>query len=203
MSPVLVTVILSGCSTLPAVNGSSASSPGGATTEQRLAALEAGQQQLGKRIDALQVQVVESQDGVSTADLRELPIEQQPLKPTIVLASNPPRVQPVPPAAPPPPVRAPVRQPDPPAAPVVPHTPPGEGDWVINLASYASASFASRKLAEFVDEGVPVEQVTATVKGKTIYRLCVPGFESFRAASAEAGNIRTKLGLSDTWVARR
>ena len=46
-------------------------------------------------------------------------------------------------------------------------------------------------------------QVAATVKGKTIYRLCVPGFASFRAASTEAGNIRNKLGLQDTWVARR
>jgi hypothetical protein len=203
MPALLLAATLPGCSTLQAVQGTSATPAAGATTEQRLAALEAGLQQLGKRIDALQVTVADSPAGVSTTALHELPIEQQPLKPAIVLASNPPRPLPAPPAASPPPVRAPARQPDPPAVPAVPYTPPGEGDWVINLASYASASFASRKLAEFVDEGVPVEKVKATVKGKTIYRLCVPGFESYRAASAEAGTIRTKLGLSDTWVARR
>jgi cell division protein FtsN len=200
-SAVLVVAALAGCAALQPQNGTASRAAAGATTDERLAALETGLQQLAKRVDTLQVTVAESRDGMHTAGIRELPIEQQPVRPAIVLASNPPRRLPDPPAAPPPPVRAPVPQHAPPAAPVAP--PPGEGDWVINLASYANESYASRKAAEFVDEGVSVEQVAATVKGKTIYRLRVAGFDSFRAASAEAGNIRTRLGLQDTWVARR
>jgi len=203
ISGVLVAVALAGCAALQPPNGASASSAARGTSDERLAALEAGLQQLAQRVDALQVNAAESREGLHTADVRELPIEQQPVRPAIVLASNPPRRLPDPPAAPPPPVRAPVPRHAPPAAPVAPQPPPGEGDWVINLASYANESYASRKRAEFVDEGVSVEQVAATVKGKTIYRLRVAGFDSFRAASAEAGNIRTRLGLQDTWVARR
>lgn len=200
-SAVLVVAALAGCAALQPQNGTSETAAAGATTDERLAALEAGLQQLAKRVDALQVTVAESRDGLHTAGIRELPIEQQPVRPAIVLASSPPRKQPAPSIVPPPPVRAPVPQHAPPAAPVTP--PPGDGDWVINLASYTNESYASRKQAEFVDEGVSVVQVTAKVKGKTIYRLCVPGFDSFRAANAEAGNIRTRLGLQDTWVARR
>ncbi len=74
---------------------------------------------------------------------------------------------------------------------------------MVNLASYTNASFAARKLSEFEAEGVSVEQVQASVKGKTIYRLRVPGFESFRAASAQAGAIQAKLDLDSTWIARR
>ncbi|NNJ94620.1 MAG: SPOR domain-containing protein [Halobacteria archaeon] len=201
MSGMLFAVALAGCSVLQPTNGTSPGSAARGTTDERLAALEAGLQQLAQRVDALQVNAAESRQGLHTAGARELPIEQQPVRPAIVLASNPPRRLPDPPAAPPPPVRAPVPRYDPPAAPVAP--PPGEGDWVINLASYANESYASRKQAEFIDEGVYVEQVAATVKGKLIYRLRVAGFDSFRAASAEAGNIRTRLGLQDTWVARR
>lgn len=201
ISGMLFAVALAGCAALQPPNGTSTNSAARGTTDERLAALEAGLQQLAQRVDALQVNAAESREGLHTAGARELPIEQQPVRPAIVLASSPPRRLPDPPAAPPPPVRAPVPRHAPPAAPVAPQ--PGEGDWVINLASYANESYASRKQAEFVGEGVSVEQVAATVKGKTIYRLRVAGFESFRAASAEAGNIRTRLGLLDTWVARR
>jgi cell division protein FtsN len=85
---------------------------------------------------------------------------------------------------------------------VAPAPPQRQGDWVINLASYKNQSYAARKQAEFANKGVMVEQVRAEVAGKTIYRLCVPGFVSSRAASTEAMAIRTRLGLSDTWIAR-
>lgn len=196
---VLAVVLLSGCSTLQSIGTTAPTSSAGQTTAERLAALEAGLQQLAQRVDTLQVHLDESQQGMHSAAMQELPLEQQPQRPGIVLASHPPSTPPAPAAVPPAPVRQPVKPA--PAAPVAP--PPREGDWVINLASYTNAAYATRKRAEFVDEGVPVEQVEATVNGKTIYRLCVPGFTTSRAAKQEAGNIRTRLGLQDTWVARR
>ena len=138
-SAVLVVAALAGCAALQPQKGTSATAAAGATTDERLAALEAGLQQLAKRVDALQVTVAESRDVMHSAGMRELPIEQQPVRPAIVLASSPPRRQPAPSTAPPPPVRAPVPQHAPPAAPVTP-PPPGNGDWVINLASYANES---------------------------------------------------------------
>ena len=197
----LAVALLSGCSTLQSTTAPTSSA--GQTTAERLAALEAGLQQLAQRVDTLQVHLDESQQGMHSAAMQELPLEQQPQRPGIVLASHPPATPSAPAAVPPAPLRRPTREPvkPAPAAPVAP--PPREGDWVINLASYANAAYATRKRAEFVDEGVPVEQVEATVNGKTIYRLCVPGFTTSHAAKQEAGNIRTRLGLQDTWVARR
>ena len=195
---VLVMALLSGCSTLQSTGATAPSSSAGQTTAERLAALEAGLQQLAQRVDTLQVYLDESQQGMHSAAMQELPLEQQPQRPGIVLASHPPSTPPAPAAVPPAPVRQPVKP-----APAAPVAPPREGDWVINLASYVNAAYATRKQAEFADEGVTVEQVEATVNGKTIYRLCVPGFTTSRAAKQEAGNIQTRLGLQDTWVARR
>lgn len=175
-----------------------------ATYAERLQALEAGMQLLTQRLNALQAAAGNSRSNGRIADAR--PAELRPIKPAIVLAANPVRRAPPPPAAP---MRAPVQAPEvvphvlPAEKPVTPQHRPGQGDWVINLASYNNRSFATRKLAEFIDEGVTVEQVQAQVSGKTIYRLRVPGFDSFRAANTEAAAIRAKLGLGDTWIARR
>jgi hypothetical protein len=79
----------------------------------------------------------------------------------------------------------------------------GTGDWVINLASYASESIAARKLADFNRKGVVAEQVAATVNGKTIYRVRIAGFDTRKTATARAETIRQQLGLKETWVTKR
>jgi hypothetical protein len=84
--------------------------------------------------------------------------------------------------------------------------PPGQaatGDWVINLASYASESIAARKLADFSRKGVTAEQTVATVNGKTIYRVRVAGFDTRKSAMDRAEKIRQQLGLKDTWITRQ
>jgi hypothetical protein len=187
------------------------------TYEERLQALEAGQQQLTARLDALQEApgYDRAGAGVANARLDQVPAEAAPVKPGIVLAASTRRQAPMPPPEPAPvlaPVRqsvpptaapAPARQSVPPETPAVPQRRPGKGEWVINLASYTSESFAASKRAEFVKEGVAAEQVETRVDGQTVYRLRVPGFESFREASAEAKTIKSVLGLEDTWIARR
>ena len=201
---VLMWLALSGCSTLHLPASSTASASADQSTTARLAALETGLQQLARRVDTLQVYLDEARPEVRSAARQELPLEQQPLRPELVLAVHTPATPPAPSTAPSEPVRQPV-EPVPaapvPAAPVTP--PPRQGDWVINLASYSNPSYAARKQSEFADAGVPVEQVEATVNGKTIYRLCVSGFTTSLAARREAGSIRAKLGLQDTWIARR
>ena len=196
---VLVMATLVGCSTLQPTGANHSSSNTDNSTAARLAALEAGMQQLAQRVDTLQVYLDEARPGIRSAAVDELPPEQQPLRPGIVLAGHTPASSPVPVVTPPVPARQPAEPA--PAAPVAP--PRRDGDWVINLASYTNPRYAARKQAEFAGEGVAVEQVEATVNGKTIYRLCVSGFSSSRAARQEAGNIRMKLGLQDTWIARR
>lgn len=82
-------------------------------------------------------------------------------------------------------------------------SPSRQGDWVINIASYAGAKTAARKLAYFQEQGVAAEQVEATVSGKTIYRVQVAGFDSLAAARGNARVIGEQLGIEDLWVKRR
>jgi hypothetical protein len=79
----------------------------------------------------------------------------------------------------------------------------GTGDWIINLASYASESIAARKLADFRRKGVTAEQSVASVNGKTIYRVRITGFDTRKAATVRAESIRQQLGLKETWITRQ
>jgi cell division protein FtsN len=79
----------------------------------------------------------------------------------------------------------------------------GTGDWVINLASYASKSIAARKLADFERKGIAAEQSVASVNGKTIYRVRISGFDTRKAATEQAKSVRQQLGLKETWVTRQ
>ncbi len=79
----------------------------------------------------------------------------------------------------------------------------GTGDWVINLASYASESIAARKLADFGRKGVAAEQSVASINGKTIYRVRITGFDTRKAARDRAESIRQQLGLKETWITRQ
>jgi hypothetical protein len=79
----------------------------------------------------------------------------------------------------------------------------GKGAWIINLASYASESIAARKLADFKHKGVSAEQTVATVNGKTIYRVCISGFDTRKSAMEQAETVRAQLGLKETWITRR
>ncbi len=164
--------------------------------EERLRALEAAMQQLAQRVEALQA----AGAPLAGTGTDQLPAEYRPIRPGIVLAVHSLPKGPAP-AALPVPTPEPAPMPKQRRAPEL--QPPGQGDWVINLASYTSQGFARKKLVEFVEVGVAVEQVQAVVNGSTVYRLRVPGFESFHAASTQAGTIQEKLGLKDTWVARR
>lgn len=78
-----------------------------------------------------------------------------------------------------------------------------QGDWIINIGSYVYEKTAARKLDEFRKKGVTAELVSATVRGKTIYRVQVPGFDSMAEASSQARRVRETLGLEETWIRRR
>lgn len=78
-----------------------------------------------------------------------------------------------------------------------------QGNWVINIGSYLHKKTAAGKLAEFRQQGVTAELVTAEVRGKTMFRIQVPGFASMSEANSDASRVQEKLGLEETWVRRR
>jgi len=76
----------------------------------------------------------------------------------------------------------------------------GRGKWVINLASYVNEQTAATHMASFQNKGINAEMVSASVHGKTIYRVRIPGFDSMAAARAMVPAVKRQLGLKDTWI---
>jgi hypothetical protein len=77
------------------------------------------------------------------------------------------------------------------------------GDWSINIASYLKLPTAEKMKNRFLNKGVATDLVTATVNGKTYYRLRVTGFESKAAARTQSTTIKEKLGLKETWITKQ
>ena len=77
------------------------------------------------------------------------------------------------------------------------------GEWSINLASYLKDSTAEKMRQQFLDKGVATDMVTATVKGRTYYRLRVTGIESRNMALMQSTIIKEKLGLEETWITKK
>jgi hypothetical protein len=76
------------------------------------------------------------------------------------------------------------------------------GKWSINLASCLKDSTAKRMRQQFLDKGVATNLVTATVKGRTYYRLRVTGIENRDMALMQSTIIKEKLGLEETWITK-
>jgi hypothetical protein len=76
------------------------------------------------------------------------------------------------------------------------------GEWSINLASYLKDSTAEKMRKQFLDKGVATDLVTATVKGRTYYRLRVTGIENRDMALTQSTIIKEQLGLEETWITK-
>ncbi len=77
------------------------------------------------------------------------------------------------------------------------------GQWAINLMTVTHSSYAARLLARYRKMGIEAEQLEINHNGKRMYRLRVSGFPTKIAAEVYAGEVRSKLGLKDTWVTSR
>jgi len=77
------------------------------------------------------------------------------------------------------------------------------GEWSINLASYLRDSTAEKMRQQFLDKGVATDMVTATVKGRTYYRLRVTGIENRDMALMQSTIIKEKLGLDEVWITKK
>jgi hypothetical protein len=80
---------------------------------------------------------------------------------------------------------------------------PGQGPWVINLASIQDKDAADRFAARAKSKGITVEQNNVIFKGRKFWRIQVTGFLTSNEANAYAASTRKKLGLKETWVMKR
>jgi len=75
-------------------------------------------------------------------------------------------------------------------------------DWSINIASYLKESTAEKMQQRFLDKGVATDLVTATVKGKTYYRLRVTEFETRKDATTHSAIVKELLGIEEVWITK-
>ena len=79
----------------------------------------------------------------------------------------------------------------------------GDGDWVVNIASYRFESMANRKLDEFRNKGVTAEIFPVTIKDKTMYRIRAIGYDSRKEANTWVSLLEDRLGVESAWVSKR
>jgi len=77
------------------------------------------------------------------------------------------------------------------------------GGWVVNITSVSDPQSAAEEVARLRNMGINAESVRAVSKGRTWYRIRVPGFASDTAARAQRAALEAKLGIRDTWVGPR
>jgi cell division septation protein DedD len=75
--------------------------------------------------------------------------------------------------------------------------------WVINLVSLQQKSDAEFFVEKAKTKGVPAEINQASVRGKTYWRVQVPGFSSADEAKTQASEVQNKLGLKNVWIVQR
>jgi len=80
---------------------------------------------------------------------------------------------------------------------------PSSGNWVINLASASNSKSAEQEVARLGKLDIKAEVSQAESKGKTWYRIQVPGYGSYDEAINARPAIEEKLGISGTWVGQR
>lgn len=79
----------------------------------------------------------------------------------------------------------------------------GNGPWVINLVSLPRKADAELFVEKAGSRGVDAKLYQVVVKGKTYWRVHVPGFVTAAEAKSYADVVKEKLGLKDVWVAKR
>jgi len=80
---------------------------------------------------------------------------------------------------------------------------PSSGNWVINLASVSNSKSAEQEVARLGKMDIKADVSQAESKGKTWYRIQVPGYGSYDEAINARPAIEEKLGIKGTWVGQR
>ncbi len=82
-------------------------------------------------------------------------------------------------------------------------TAPVTGDWVVNLSSHIKKSTAVLEKSRLQKLGLNAEVHTATIKGKTWYRVQVVGYSSKEAAKKALKDVQQRSGIKEAWIGKR
>jgi len=73
---------------------------------------------------------------------------------------------------------------------------------MVHLLSFGNRGQAEKALVRYAGKLPDAELREADVKGKTVYRLTVAGFDSKKEALAYRSEAKRKLGFKGAWIAR-
>jgi len=74
------------------------------------------------------------------------------------------------------------------------------GGWVVSLISVDTMAAAKKSQADLQAKGISTEISPGNVKGKTWYRVRVPGFANKEEALAQQTYLANKFHINNTWV---
>jgi len=90
--------------------------------------------------------------------------------------------------------------------PITPKTPissdSSKGDWVVNVSSHTNEELATKESARLLNLGLNPEVHTATIKGRTWYRVQITGFASKDEAKAKLRDLQQRLGIKGAWIGK-
>lgn len=75
-------------------------------------------------------------------------------------------------------------------------------EWSVNLISFTKERYAQGVARSYARRGIPARVKAVTVKGRTWYRLYVPGFQNQRAAESYARMVEDTLRLKSVWISK-
>ncbi len=78
----------------------------------------------------------------------------------------------------------------------------GNAPWKVNLVSGTSEKAIRKETERLQALGVPAAYAPLQIKGKTWYRIYIPGFASKEAAQKKATELRKQLHMDDIWIGK-
>lgn len=81
--------------------------------------------------------------------------------------------------------------------------PEGDGQWALIVGSFPSTGEAAPLLTKLRGLGYPVDTQAAEVRGRTWYRVRVPGYDTVARANRASADIADRGGIDGAWVGAR
>ncbi|MGB5473436.1 MAG: SPOR domain-containing protein [Gammaproteobacteria bacterium] len=75
-------------------------------------------------------------------------------------------------------------------------------NWHVNLASHTAPDIANEMVERIRAAGFDAAHQRVDHNGRQFWRVYVRGFPSRQAATVQAANIATRLGLKDYWISK-
>ena len=106
----------------------------------------------------------------------------------------------------PPPAQPAVATLDPPRQPLItePMSAPESGpEWIVNVMTVTDPKVAKEHVARLTAEGYPATMRTEQVRGRSSYRVIIPGLTNDEAANRVVSLLKQRMGYAGAWALQK